>query len=228
MRNNKIIIGSVLSVSLLVVVYGVSTNYSNKIQNQDYKIDQSDMLNMYPMKEKNGTENLSESEKKWLIHMREEEKLARDVYQTLGQKWGIQIFTNIAASEQTHTNAVKSLIYSYGLIDPVKDDSVGVFTSPELQKLYADLIEKGYRSSLDALIVGATIEDLDINDLKTAMQETKMTDIIEVYQNLQRGSRNHLRAFSRQITSRGGSYSPEYISQIDYDNIINSQQERGR
>jgi hypothetical protein len=79
-----------------------------------------------------------------VLWVREEEKLARDVYLTLYEQWGLTTFKNIAESEQTHMDAVKEqLIIPYGLEDPVKTDNVGVFTNPELQAIYDQLIEKG-------------------------------------------------------------------------------------
>ena len=71
--------------------------------------------------------------------MREEEKLAHDVYVTLYAQWDLPIFQNISRSEQTHTDAVKTLIDRYGLTDPASS-KVGVFTNPDLQALYNDLV----------------------------------------------------------------------------------------
>ena len=45
-------------------------------------------------------EDLNIQEKKGLKYMREEEKLARDVYLTLDKTWNHRIFFNIAQSEQ--------------------------------------------------------------------------------------------------------------------------------
>jgi hypothetical protein len=92
-----------------------------------------------------------------LIKMREEEKLARDVYATLYDVWEMPIFSNISQSEQRHMNAVKVLIDKYDLVDPVTDSTVGVFTDPEFTWLYVLLVEQGSASLVDALIVGATI-----------------------------------------------------------------------
>lgn len=54
------------------------------------------------------------------------------------------------------------------------------------------------------------------------------SDIITTYNNLNKGSRNHLRAYIRLVENNNGSYSPRYISQAEFDNIISSAQERGR
>ena len=167
---------------------------------------------------------VSEQEEKWLIQMREEEKLARDVYKKLWEKWGNQVFINIAQSEQTHTDAIKILLDRYMIKDPVVDDTVWSFTSLEIKKLYEDLVVQWNKSLLDAFIVWATIEDLDINDLNKLTHETNNEDIKFVYNNLNKGSRNHINAFVKNIINNGGSYAPKYISQTEYDEILLSQQ----
>lgn len=142
---------------------------------------------------------LSESEIQGLILMREEEKLARDVYAKLGEMWGTKIFFNISASEQTHTNAVAGLLEQYGIPDPVVQDVPGVFANPDMQALYDSFVARGSGSLQDALKVGADIEILDIKDLEKLILQTDEADIIRVYENLKRGSENHLRAFNRQM-----------------------------
>jgi hypothetical protein len=141
---------------------------------------------------------LSEEEKEELLFMREEEKLARDVYLTLYNKWGLPIFKNIARSEQNHMDAVKVLIDKYGLEDPVEEtnDKIGVFKNSELQQLYYQLVNEGSQSIENALEVGKLIEEKDIEDLEKAISETNHYDIRTVYSHLMRGSYHHLRAFN--------------------------------
>jgi len=162
-----------------------------------------------------------------LSFMREEEKLARDVYITLYNKWGVNIFTNISSSEQTHMDAILMLLNKYSLIDPVGSNGVGVFANTTLQTLYNQLVAKGSASVLDAYKVGATIEDLDIFDLKTALISIDNQDIRLVYDMLTKGSRNHMRSFYKNILNVGGTYTPQYITQAEFDAIINSAMETG-
>ena len=62
------------------------------------------------------TQILNPEEEDALLFMRAEEKLARDVYLVLAEKWSeLAIFTNIAASEQKHMDAVLQLLEKYGL-----------------------------------------------------------------------------------------------------------------
>lgn len=173
------------------------------------------------------SEPISEAEKASLIFMREEEKLARDVYVFLFDRWNLLIFDNIAASEQSHTDAVLTLLNKYSITDPAENNTHGVFTDSNLQALYTDLTTQGSNSLLDALVVGATIEDLDISDLNNAMLAVDNADIQYVYNNLNKGSRNHLRSFYSQILSQNGTYEPQYISQEEFNEIVNSPIERG-
>ncbi len=172
-------------------------------------------------------QTLSDEERNGLIFMREEEKLARDVYSVLYDTWGMQIFSNIAQSEQTHTEAVRTVIAKYNIADPVTDDTIGVFVNSDLQKLYIGLTTQGTISVEEALTVGALIEDLDIADLQKQIAQTDNDDIKLVYENLLRGSRNHLRSFVSQLTNRGVTYEPTYITQSAFDTIIASAQETG-
>lgn len=172
-------------------------------------------------------EDLSDAEKTGLLHMREEEKLARDVYLYFYDKYGMRIFSNIARAESKHMSAIKTLLDKYELEDPVVDDSRGVFQNQDLAKLYTDLTAAGDISLLEALKVGATIEDLDIKDLMDYEKEVDNEDIILVYENLTKGSRNHMRAFYPQIVSLGGTYEAQFISQELFDQIINSDRETG-
>lgn len=174
-------------------------------------------------------EPLSTEEAQGLAFMREEEKLARDVYAVLYQNWGMRIFSNISASEETHTQAVKALILRYELTDPVVDDAAGVFADSALSALYAQLVEAGGQSLVEALKVGAAIEEIDILDLKHQLDEVvDNEDIAFVYGNLMRGSENHLRAFVRTLERQGETYTPQHLDAEDYEAILASTTGNGR
>ena len=143
--------------------------------------------------------DLTQAEIDSLLIMREEEKLARDVYLTLADRWNVPVFTNIARSETRHMMAVGQLIQLHGLNDPVTNDAVGSFTNPMFAKLYVELIEAGSRSLNDAFKVGVKIEEMDIKDLEESLAHVSNSNVRRVYQNLLRASQNHLRAFSSQL-----------------------------
>ncbi|MGB2896543.1 MAG: DUF2202 domain-containing protein [Anaerolineales bacterium] len=148
--------------------------------------------------------DLSEVEAAGLSYMREEEKVARDVYLMLYEQWGIQIFKNIAEAEETHMAAVAELLDRYGLTDPAADTAVGVFTNPELQALYDQLLEEGRQSLAAALRVGALVEEVDIVDLDNYIAQTDNEDVLLVYRNLLKGSQNHLRALISTLERQTG------------------------
>ena len=144
------------------------------------------------------TTPLSATEKESLLYLREEEKLARDVYNAFYDRYGLRVFSNIAASEQAHMNAVLTLLNRYGLADPAAT-APGVFNNADLQALYDDLIAQGNQSLTEALRAGVLIEETDIADLQDGLALTSHADLRAVYANLLRASQNHLRAFSRQL-----------------------------
>ncbi len=165
--------------------------------------------------------DLSADEAAALLFMREEEKLARDVYNTLSVTWGIQSFSNIASSEQMHMDEIKVLLDRYALTDPAL--GAGQFTNPELQALYTQLVAQGNLSVGDALKVGAAIEEIDIRDLQTQMSKTDNADVQQAYTNLMNGSYNHLQAFtSNLLTQTGETYVPQYLTAEQYQTIITS------
>lgn len=187
----------------------------------DTQVNHQIQIDNYPIEE------LNQEEIDGLLLMREEEKLARDVYLELYDISGQQIFSNIAQSEATHTNAIKSLLEKYDIEDPMVTDERGVFENKDLQSLYDQLVEQGSVSLLEALNVGAIVEDLDIKDLKELNENCDNQDVTAVYNNLEKGSRNHLRSFTDLIVRNGGSYIPQYISEEDYNLIVSGDMETG-
>jgi hypothetical protein len=154
------------------------------------------------------TSSLTADEIAGLQFMREEEKLAHDVYVTFYQQYGLAIFNNIAGSEATHMTAVKTLLDRYSIADPAAGQPIGVFSNPELQALYNQLIAQGNQSLAAAVQVGVTIEEVDIRDLQTRLAGTTHADIKQVYTNLMNGSYNHLRAFTRTLANQTGAVTP--------------------
>lgn len=162
---------------------------------------------------------LSVSEHDLLIFMREEEKLARDVYLAMYNMWRHNVFNNIAVSEQRHMDTMKKLLDKYQIQDPAQS-AAGAFTDQGLQSLYDTLIARGSKSLVDALIVGCTIEDVDIKDLQIAIDSATHVDLDVTFQHLMEGSGNHLRAFVSALGAEGVSYVPQYISGDLFNAII--------
>jgi hypothetical protein len=134
----KIIIGLAFVAIIEVLVFGAVNRTLAKNENADntnyhggnvYNDTQSESFtdtvgNSYGQSNRVGVNNastqinalttssveLSEEEFSALLYMREEEKLARDVYLTLGAHWSLPIFQNIGQSEQAHMDAVKVLL----------------------------------------------------------------------------------------------------------------------
>jgi hypothetical protein len=144
---------------------------------------------------------LSTKERTTLQSMREEEKLAHDVYVVLASKTGDVRFSRIAAAEIRHGQALERVMAANGVADPTDGYGAGKFPTPSFQKMYDELVEQGSVSLAAALEVGRRIEREDIAGLAVAIDQTDDAVLDQVYAALKAGSTRHLAAF--QTTSAG-------------------------
>lgn len=168
---------------------------------------------------------LTDQEKSDLIYLRQEEKLAYDVYNYAYKKYEHFAFFNISSSEKKHIDQVATLLDKYNVPDPASELEQGVFIDEDLQVLYHQLIAKVNISQVDALEIGATIEDRDIWDIRKFYANTSKDDITQMYDLLKCGSRNHLRGFTSQLKLAGKTYVPTFLSVDDFQGIINGSHE---
>ncbi|WP_395627419.1 DUF2202 domain-containing protein [Daejeonella sp.] len=226
MKNQLKNISFSLIITVIILVFGSCTKDKNTVKNNNIdgnlnKINIQSQITALP------NESLSPEELASLSFIREEEKLAMDVYVTLYNKWSVKIFNNISQSESTHMSAVLMLLNKYNIKDPVGTNEIGKFENTQLKALYDQLVLEGNKNTLNAFLVGATIEDLDLYDINKALVYIDNQDMRYVYEMLAKGSRNHMRSFYKNIINAGGTYSPQYITNEDFNSIINSAMETG-
>ena len=214
---NRLFLVALITASIIPVM---------NIQAQQQGENRDSDSNITSIIEKTEKQELSKQEKEGLLFLYEEEKLARDFYADLYDKWNQKIFMNISRSEQTHMDAVKYLLDRYGIKRPEPEDDSS-FKNRDLEKLYNDLLEDSMKSYENALKNALLVEEKDIKDLIDEIKLSDNRDINITYQNLMKGSRNHLRSFSRQLSRSGEKYSPVFLSSEDFNRIKNSDMERG-
>ncbi len=170
------------------------------------------------------TASLNEDETKGILLMLEEEKLARDVYLALDDKWNSTVFSHISNSEQRHYDKMNALAKQFNLAIPasVTNDEKGKFLNKKLQQAYDEMVEIGNVSLENALRIGANVEELDIQDLSEVMAQTENEDILNVYNQLKQASEKHLQSFTKNLSKEGMDYTPSILSQKDFDAIINA------
>ncbi|MGB5281752.1 MAG: DUF2202 domain-containing protein, partial [Arenicellales bacterium] len=221
-RLNRLIVAGLSALSITMVANPALAEKNNKIVVSDSTVEST----------------LDYNEQTHLEFMCQEEKLARDVYITLGMRYPEAIvFGNIVESEQRHTEAATDMFVKYGFPDPSTNNNVGVFTSETYGEYFTDtynyLITEGANSELDAFYVGALIEELDMHDILFCPEEiialnddindasdcgkvyTDKEDIITLYGNLLEASENHLRAYVKNIETviGEGNYEAQYLPQ---------------
>ncbi|MCL9808891.1 DUF2202 domain-containing protein [Flavobacterium luminosum] len=167
---------------------------------------------------------LTPKEKEGVLFMLEEEKLARDTYNYMNNLWGLSLFNNIKNSEQSHMDAIVTILEQHNIEYTILPE--GQFSNQNLQNFYNQFIIDGQVSSVEALKIGATIEDLDIVDLENYINESTNKSLILAYQNLQCGSRNHLRSFVSTLDNLGVTYNPQFLTTVVFNSIITSSHEQ--
>jgi hypothetical protein len=163
--------------------------------------------------------SLSSREKEGLIFIREEEKMARDLYTSLYEKDRLSIFSDLARSEQSHMDQARAIIDKYALAIPGKDEQ-GVFQNQTLQKIHDELLAKGLSSNQDALKAAATFEEISIMDLEKELNATHAEDVKAMYQGLLAGSQKHLRSYVTDLKDRGIKYDPRYLGKDEFEKIV--------
>ncbi|MBK9732491.1 MAG: DUF2202 domain-containing protein [Chitinophagaceae bacterium] len=166
---------------------------------------------------------ISENEKSTILQMREEEKMSRDVYLTLNEKWNQKVFANTAESESYHMTQVELLIEKYKLEDPVavNEDNRGLFSDNDLQVKYVDLVAAGSVSLQASFRTAAKVEEMDILDLRIAIANSTDKEITGTYNYLLHESESHLVAFVRNLDRLGILYQPVILSKEDFNEIMN-------
>lgn len=173
------------------------------------------------------TGSLTEAQAAWILMLREEEKLARDLYLALADRWPVAAFANVARAEQRHFDLMGAMIARYGLGDPAFGQLPGSFTSSVVQTLHDELLALGNESAVAALSAAARVEETDLADLSTIEATAPPADLLTVDQNLARGSRNHLRGFVAALAAQGATYEPTVLSAEQFAAIVGSETERG-
>ena len=194
---------------------GYGRNSGGSVYKENFVEEIAEVWNIVP-----GSGTLTETDTEGLLLMVEEEKLARDVYTSLYNEWNVPIFKNIADSEQQHMDAVKLLLDANDVAVPAETETEGKFADSKLQSYYNELTEQGTLSLEEALSVGAMVEDLDIADLQKLVTESDNKEVKVLYQNLMKGSRNHMRSFTAQLERYDIEYEAVYIEDEYFELIL--------
>lgn len=172
------------------------------------------------------TAELTAEEIEFLFAVREDEKVARDLYAHFYSKYQLKPFEMIGKAESNHISAVEKLLTFYSISFPALSEA-GIFANAERQLNYTTLAASG-NTSLEAFTTAAKLEETGIYDYMTVLQDITNPNIKLVIEHLMKASSNHLKAFLRNIDALGGSYTPSILSQEQFDNIIKSNFDNGR
>lgn len=172
---------------------------------------------------KASTTILTDAEKNHVLWMREESKVARDLYTFLFNRWGIPVFKKKMVKEQVNMDRSLTIINKYGLTDPIVKDEQGIYSKENFRQMYVELAMRGNSSLPEALRAAAITEELDIMELEDALQNTITNpDLKSIYNTMAVSSRNHLRAIIEQIQCMGEIYGPQRLPEKRFYSIVDS------
>ena len=185
------------------------------------------------------------SEQTHLVFTCEEEKLARDVYRVLRRQFPeIRSFAEMAAAGEHSQCKVLDLMRKYRVSVPRVNDNVGVFSWGSYGRYFTEkylvLTSQGSSSPLNALYVGAFMEELNIQDIDLCPKVivdnsngigevsacgrnyTDNPDVLRVYDSLVAESRRHLQLLVRDIEQfiGAGKYQAQVLPQEQVDAIL--------
>ena len=147
------------------------------------------------------TATLSDTELADLVLLVKIEKLAYDVYSTLGQTYTTPpILGNITEAENRHWKVLQNLFVKYGETDPTLDEygvdlTTGLYNDADMEVAYQEYIDYGVVSLLQAMETGALIEQLELDKLNSALGNTTLPDLTTIYNNFLSADGTHLTAF---------------------------------
>ncbi|MCK9630945.1 MAG: DUF2202 domain-containing protein [Methanoregula sp.] len=169
---------------------------------------------------------LNETETTDILYLQEAEKFDHDLNTALyGMHSDIPVFLHIANASGVYMAIDNVILQRYGIPSP-ENEAAGVFTNQKLQQMYTADINSGYASATTALTSSATFEDMHIADLQGAMGRTDNSDLQFIYRQQLASARNNLRLLNQWITAYGGTYTPTYITQASYNEIISTPMEQ--
>jgi len=172
------------------------------------------------------TADLTADEIEFIYAVREDEKVARDLYFSFFGTFGLKPFENIGKAEDNHIKATEKLFDYYEIDYPALSEN-GKFENAIRQKLFDSLLLKG-TPELEAFKVMAMLEESNIVEYGEVLKTIANPNIKIVIENLARASANHFKAAIRQITALGGTYTPALMTQEQYRAVIAIGFEKGK
>ncbi len=127
---------------------------------------------------------------------REEERMARDLYQALADKYdGALPFSRITLSEQRHFDAVGALLDRYDVADPADGRKAGSYADATLQNLYDGWLADGRSRSTRPTTSAWPWRSATSPTSRARSSRASRADVTQVFTALLNGSQHHLAAF---------------------------------
>ncbi|MET0410380.1 MAG: DUF2202 domain-containing protein [Polyangiaceae bacterium] len=166
---------------------------------------------------------LGDGDRRTLLHVSQQEKLARDFYSSLSETWRLDVFHTTSGSEDIHADALRTLLGRYKLPDPAYGLARGEFNRVDLTERYDDLIARGRFSAVEALKAAASVEELEIEDISERLPRVQSPELSNVLESVVASDKHHLRSLVVALRRLGHTYSPTRLPREQFDLILGEQ-----
>lgn len=153
------------------------------------------------------------------LKLYQEEKLAYDLYGEFYERWSLGVFNKVQQREAKHVWCVEKIMDNYGYDYEINDKS-GLYPDREIQKIYDDLSVKGCISDLAALEAAAYIKEKHICQLRERIRYQEDEYVVKVIFLMESAAQSHLRAFVNSIRLSGSDYSPVFLTDDEFSNVM--------
>lgn len=147
--------------------------------------------------------------------------MAYDLYGEFYERWSLSVFHKVQQREAKHVWCVERIMDNYGFTYNTNANS-GSYPDREIQKTYDELTVKGCISDLAALEAAAFIKEKYISRLRERIRYQEDEYVVKVIFLMESAAQSHLRAFVNSIRLSGSDYSPVFLTDDEFSNIMDS------
>lgn len=176
-----------------------------------------------PARPRSPSAPLGEADRRTLLHVSQQEKLARDFYSSLSETWRLDVFHTTSGSEDIHADALRTLLARYKLPDPAYGLGRGEFNRVDLSERYNDLIARGRFSAVEALKAAASVEELEIEHISERLPQVQSPELANVLESVVASDKHHLRSLVVALRKLGHTYTPTRLRREQFDLILGEQ-----
>jgi len=157
--------------------------------------------------------------KSLLFKLYQEEKMSYELMGEFYNNWQLEVFNSVKERDEKHVWCMDKVIMKYGYEN--NNSAAGnLFNDKKIQAFYDEMSVKGSISDLSALEAAAYIKERSIYELRERIVTQSDPYIVKVIFLMEQASQKQFRALVESIKLSGSDYTPVYLTEDEYNNIV--------